>query len=763
LLRLFIVLLVGLLLASILSKKIVSSLDELRIITADLPNRLSSNEEINWGKSVIREIQALIDHSRSMAQTLAQKFSQIQNFNASLESEVSSRTRELSESKEFLQTVIDIAPVGISVSAPDGQLIMSNSRSREILGLPDEEQLGRNIAGPQWKIIRPDGTPMPSEEFASVRAQRDQQEVTGVVMGIVREDGIRWISVDATPSPDSSRGVIVAYADITERKQIERELEDHRIHLEDLVQQRTSELMATETRASRILESTAGGLYGVDINSQIVFINPALCRMLGYTADQVIGRPAHTLFHHSRPDGSPYPAEECAARHAWKVGLESHVDDDTYWHADGHPVPVALASHPIIENREITGAVISVVDVSEQRAAIQAREKALVAAENLAQARSQFLANMSHEIRTPMNGVMGFAEIGYRNCQNAEKSRNAFEKILASSKRLLDVVNEVLDFSKIDAGKLDIEALTMPLADAIDGALEIVAGRARAKGLDLRLELAPNLPEECVSDPMRIGQILLNLLSNAVKFTESGKVTLAVSRQGRELVFRVSDTGIGMNEDQLGYVFNPFQQADGSSTRRFGGTGLGLAICKRIVELMKGTITAESKLGAGSTFEFRLPYVEAVAARIEPPAVGGTAKASNPEKPLKGISILVAEDDEVNQMVLEECLLPEGARIVMVGDGRQAVERLIADGPDAYDLVLMDIQMPVMDGYEATRRLLELAPGLTIVGQTAHAFDEDRDKCLSAGMVAHIAKPIDIKALVALILQVVAARRGELG
>jgi PAS domain S-box-containing protein len=547
-------------------------------------------------------------------------------------------------------------------------------------------------------------------------------------------------------------GTVGSARDITERKRTEGELETHRLHLEELVQQRTSELLATEARAARILDSAADGLYGVDSESRITFINPAACRMLGCTVEQAMGRFAHELFHHSHPDGSPYPAAECLARQAWRAGRESRIDDETYWHADGHAVPVTLASRPIIENEKIVGAVVSVVDVSHQRAAAQAREQALVAAENLARARSEFLANMSHEIRTPMNGVLGFAQIGQRNHKDPEKARNAFEKILTSGNQLLGVVNEILDFSKIDAGKLQIDAGEMVLGDVLGHTLELVADRARAKGLDLKLEKAPGLPPACVGDALRLGQVLLNLLTNAVKFTEAGGVTLSASRQGDQLVFGVSDTGIGMTAEQLGYVFNLFQQADGSTTRKFGGTGLGLAICKRLIELMKGEIRVESNPGVGSLFEVRLPYVQPV----PHPETVEASPAALPRKPLAGISILLAEDDEINRMMLQVNLEDDGARLVMVGDGRAAVERVVGDGPAAYDIVLMDIQMPEMDGYEATRRILEVAPGLPVIGQTAHAFEEDRDKCLAAGMVAHIAKPIDPQALVKLVLRVLA-------
>jgi PAS domain S-box-containing protein len=542
---------------------------------------------------------------------------------------------------------------------------------------------------------------------------------------------------------------------VTARKQVQAELESHRQRLEQLVEQRTTELLATEARATRILESAADGLYGVDRESRITFMNPAACRMLGYTPEQALGQSAHELFHHSRPDGRPYPASECAARQSWRAGRESRIDGETYWHADGHPVPVALASHPIIEKGEIVGAVVSVVDVSVQRAATLARERALVAAENLALARSEFLANMSHEIRTPMNGVLGFAHIGWRNCKDPDKVRSAFEKILTSGNQLLGVVNDILDFSKIDAGKLHVEQFEMSIGDVLDGAVQQVADRARAKGLGLRLDKSADLPPTCIGDPLRLGQILLNLLTNAIKFTKTGSVTLSATRDGEQLVFRVTDTGIGMSTEQLGYIFNPFQQADSSTTRHYGGTGLGLAICKRLLDLMQGEIRVESTGGIGSLFEVRLPYMQP-----EPnPEMSPADSVTLPDKPLSGISILLAEDDETSQKMLEIFLADDGARVVLVGDGAAALERVVSDGPNAYDIVLMDIQMPVMDGFEASRRILEIAPDLPIIGQTSHAFDEDRDKCVAAGMVGHIAKPIDQQALAKLVLQVLATKR----
>lgn len=555
-------------------------------------------------------------------------------------------------------------------------------------------------------------------------------------------------------------GTVGSARDITDRKQIESELAQHRQHLEALVQQGTAALLATEARASHILQSSADGLYGVDPQGLITFINPAACTLLGYRAEQLIGASAHALFHHSRPDGTPCRPEDCRSENAIRQGRAVRVDNEVYWRADGHAVPVMYAVHPMLQDGINTGAVISFVDMSEQRAAAAAREQALIVAENLARVRSEFLANMSHEIRTPLNGVLGFAQIGHYHYGDAEKARNAFEKILLSGNRLLGVINDILDFSAIEAGKLKIEQTEVSLRELIEHAVERVRDRAHAKCLALRVDRAPDLPETCIGDPLRLGQVLLNLLANAVKFTADGEIGVSARRVGDQLVFIVTDTGIGMSEEQLEHLFNPFQQADASITRKFGGSGLGLAISKRIVELMGGDILVESSPGVGSRFAFQVPFVETCrpAPRALPEPAAPTA---NFDRPLAGISILVAEDDAVNRMVLEHYLLENGAQVLTVVNGREAVDCVLHHGGKAWDIVLMDLQMPEMDGYEATRRIREIAPDLPIVSQTAHVLDDDREKCFAAGMAGYLAKPIDAEELVTLVRQLVGTGRAR--
>ena len=374
-------------------------------------------------------------------------------------------------------------------------------------------------------------------------------------------------------------------------------------------------------------------------------------------------------------------------------------------------------------------------------------EEARNQAEAANRAKSQFLANMSHEIRTPLNAVLGFAQVGWRTSHDLD-ARDRFRCILASGRHLLGIINEILDLTKVDTGKLRIDSLPFRIVDIVNDALSLTRESARAKSLSIIVEFDPELPGWVIGDPRRLRQVLVNLLGNAIKFTLQGEVRLTVHPVNTQICFSVIDTGIGMDNEQISRLFKAFEQADSKTTRRFGGTGLGLAISRDLAKLMGGNITVESVLDQGSTFTLCLPLTETRQPEHPVPREPQTTGAR-----LAGLTVLAVEDDELSRMVLREILEYEGATVVLTENGQQALDRLEELGPASFDIVIMDVQMPVMDGYETTRHINSIAPCLPVVGLTAHAMVEERERCLAAGMVAHVTKPVDEDYLVAVLLQ----------
>ena len=392
-----------------------------------------------------------------------------------------------------------------------------------------------------------------------------------------------------------------------------------------------------------------------------------------------------------------------------------------------------------------THEIVAVVrDVTEQQGVAEALKAARDEAVSANKAKSNFLATVSHEIRTPMNGILGFADILLRSDLTDAQRRGAL-LIQDSGKSLLTILNDVLDLSKIEAGRLELERVPVCLPGLADGALSILRSQADAKALSLRLDLAPDLPEWIEADPTRLRQILLNLLSNALKFTDQGGVVLAIRRDGDRLRFSVSDTGIGIAKDQQSLLFQQFSQLHRSSVHQFGGTGLGLAISKRLVEAMPdGEIGVESEAGQGATFWFAaaLPTVPKPAAPEIPAPVGRDGGAAH---------ILVAEDLFINQAVIESILTDAGHTVRFANNGAEAVA---AVARERFDLILMDMEMPELDGIGATRAIRQsLGPmrDVPIIAVTANALESEAQRCRDAGMNDHLTKPIDRTALLAAI------------
>lgn len=498
-----------------------------------------------------------------------------------------------------------------------------------------------------------------------------------------------------------------------------------------------------------LLNSSTSFIIALNRDLKVVYVNPGAYAMSGFSPDEIELEFVPERFH---------DAETCEKIHqGWQTALQNGVAqlESTFLRKNGEVIEVAHQIFAIRnEKDEVIGIGTILENITELKKTQRALWKAKEAAESANRAKSTFLSNMSHEIRTPMNAVIGMIQIA-RHTSDPDKIAGYLQKVAASSEHLLNIINDVLDFSKIESGKLELYNEVFSLKKVLNNMTDIIRVRADEKHLALHLEIDPQIPAILRGDSNRLAQIVMNLLSNAIKFTgEGGKVTLEAkllesADEQAQLAISVADTGIGLTEEQQSRLFRAFEQASVETSTLYGGTGLGLAISKRLANMMGGDIAVTSTPGVGSQFT--------ITVKMSLVSDGSTASPDDYEEQFFGDAdftgkrILVAEDIEINRDVIAGLLENTHVLIDIATDGKDAVA-MFKKAPEQYDLIFMDVQMPNMDGYSATQAIrnsgLPRAKSVPIIAMTANAFAEDVEKSLKAGMNGHIGKPIDYNELI---------------
>jgi PAS domain S-box-containing protein len=663
----------------------------------------------------------------------------------------------LADSNTRMASVFNAVSSGLIVQNRAGRVLDSNAAARRMLTLGP-------TAPPFWPGVHEDGREFEAHEHPVRVALATGQPVRAVVMGVTQPDGaLHWLAVNAEPVRDE-RGevymVVSSLSDITFHKRSEAALRE------------------SEHRLQQIIEMLPIGLFIKDADSRMVLMNRAAEQHFGYTVEEQrkgVARHGFTPQQMQRLNekdreafdkGGLIDYTETVWNHTLERELTLRVLKKAVYNQRGEPdylicltVDITTATATEQQLRELNEHLEERV---QQRT--QQLDLAKKVAEEASKAKGQFLANMSHEIRTPMNGVIGMAYLALKTDLNP-RQRDYLEKIRFAGEHLLGIIDDILDFSKIEAGKLEIEMVAFSLEHVLQTLTTVVAPKAATKELALEFEVDPDLPKVMQGDPLRLGQVLINYTNNAIKFSEQGKILVRVqlAEDGKDdclLRFEVCDNGIGLSEEEQARLFQSFQQADASTTREYGGTGLGLAICKQLAQLMGGDVGVASVPGQGSRFWFtaRVGKLEAMPATLPEPPPRALDAPDDDYAALRGARILLVEDNTFNQQIALELLEGAGAAVVLANNGVEALDLL---RKARFDLVLMDVQMPVMDGLEATRRLRQdsALAGLRVVAMTANATSADRQRCVDAGMDDFLAKPIQPQVLFQTITRWLPAKR----
>ncbi len=509
------------------------------------------------------------------------------------------------------------------------------------------------------------------------------------------------------------------------------------------------DLKWSETVWRGLVESAPDALVMVDVEGSILYASAQTKRLFGYSREELLGQKIECLL-----------PERFRERH---VGQRTHYFQSLRvrpmgaglelfgLHKSGTEIPIEISLSPL-ETPEGFLVTAAIRDISDQKRAQEELRKAREVAEAASRSKSEFLANMSHEIRTPLAGILGFSEMIALYCNSSEERKSYLEKIRRCADTLTELINDILDLSKVEAGALKVELISINIVSEIESVASLFQNSASEKNITFDVRYERPLPETIVSDPTRLRQILSNLLGNAIKFTDSGSVSLRIFKDKKDpnrLCFEVKDSGVGLSPEEQTRLFQPFSQADSSTTRRFGGTGLGLTLSRRLAEALEGElILVESAPGKGSVFQLSIPiHLRGTPAAEAPNLKDETAdreeRASWPR--LDNVRILVAEDNIDNQEMLKRFVEAQGALVELAGNGKIALD-MARSGH--YQVILMDVQMPELDGYEVTRALRKENITTPIIALTAHAMSDEREKCLASGCNEFLTKPLNVKKLI---------------
>lgn len=617
--------------------------------------------------------------------------------------------KQASARLEFQQFALDQHAI-VSMADAQGRITYANQKFCDISGYTLQELLGNN-----HRILK--SGQHPDSYYAEMWRTVSKGKVwEGDVCNRAKDGRLYWVHSTVVPFLDTGGEpwqYISIRTDITAVKKAESQMAENRQFLHS------------------ITNAMGEGVYALDTQGDLTFMNRKAEEMLGWSQQELLGRNIHDMVHSTQADGKHMPFEECPARKSILLGETFHSAEETFTTRNGEHFPVAMVASPLISNGIASGSVAVFRDIREQKRTHeelkQARDQALEAS----RLKSEFLSTMSHEIRTPMNGVIGMTELLLDTPLDTQQ--HEFAGIIKDSAvSLLGIINDILDFSKIEAGKLEIENIEFTLLPVVESILEILAGKAREKGLILMSHVDPAIPANVMGDPGRLRQILLNLAGNAVKFTPSGEVVVRVMPLGKagerhRLRFEVTDTGIGMSPETAARLFQPFTQADGSVTRKYGGTGLGLSICKRLTELMGGTIGVESEAGHGSRFWLEIPMAE-----------GAHRALPRTARDFSGTGVLLVAASRTQREILFDYLKTWGIHAAGARNGDEALQLMQKD--NAFNVAIIAGNLPDIDADTLLNKLREFSRTIKFI--LLADSDAAREQATERGFKGALLQPV---------------------